>query len=97
MSVEESIMLVLTKEGKFSEVYAKKLTNQILDYMTKLGRDVPTHNLLWSTIAKETGLTRDGSQILANYIIELIETGEYETELDKILKRIRKNFIEGNE
>jgi len=98
MSVEESIMKVLTQEGKFAEAYAKSLTNQILDYMTNnLGIDTPTYNLLWSTFSRETGMTRERSQELATYIMELIETGSYETELDKLLRRIRKNFIDGNE
>jgi len=93
MEFSEAIQEVLVYEGRFSPEYAKNLAEQIMMESKKLGLELPTYNLVWSTISKETLAKRDFAQELAEYIMELYYRGGYinrsEQEVDRILQLLR--------
>lgn len=88
MEFSEAIQEVLVYEGRFSPEYAKNLAEQIMMESEKLGLELPTYNLVWSTISRETLAKRDFAQELAEYIMELYYRGGYINRSEKEVERI---------
>ena len=88
MEFSEAIQEVLVYEGRFSPEYAKNLAEQIMMESEKLGLELPTYNLVWSTISRETLAKRDFAQDLAEYIMELYYRGGYINRSEKEVERI---------
>ena len=59
----------------------------------EFGREIPPYNLLWMTIAQNSIYSINSSQEMAQYILELIETGSYKTELEKTIDRINQVMV----
>ena len=89
MEFKDAIIEVLVYEGRFSPEYSDKLANDILEESTRLGQEVPSFNLLWSIISRETTSKRE----FAEYILELYYRGGYinktEQEIDRILDMMK--------
>jgi len=88
MNFIEAIIEVLVYEGKFTQEFAKKIGNQILNDSKKLGLEEPTFNLLWTTISKETLAKKEYAQELAEYILELYYRGGYINKTQEEVNRI---------
>jgi len=93
MEFKDAIVEVLVYEGRFSPEYSEKLANHILEESKRLGQEVPSFNLLWSIISRETTSKREFAQELAEYILELYYRGGYinrtEQEIDRILDMMK--------
>ena len=81
MDFKEAIEEVLVYEGRFSPEYSKNLSNLIMSESEKLGMEIPTYNLIWSIIHRET-LTKK------EYIMELYYRGGYINKAEKEIERI---------
>lgn len=88
MDFKDAIEEVLVYEGKFSPEYSKNLSNLIMLESKKLAMDIPTYNLIWSIIHRETLSKKDFAQELAEYIMELYHRGGYINKSEKEIERI---------
>lgn len=88
MDFREAIEEVLVYEGKFSPEYSKTLSDLIMSESEKLGLEIPTYNLVWSIIHRETLTKKDFAQELAEYIMELYYRGGYINKAEKEIERI---------
>lgn len=88
MDFKDAIEEVLVYEGKFSPEYSKNLSNLIMSESEKLDMDIPTYNLIWSIIHRETLSKKDFAQELAEYIMELYHRGGYINKSEKEIERI---------
>lgn len=88
--VESAIYQVLHKVGKISDESIDDITNKVMEKTKAFGRDIPPYNLLWMTIAQNSIYSVNSSQDMAQYILEMIETGSYKTELEKTIERINQ-------
>jgi|694.fasta_scaffold35108_12 hypothetical protein len=91
--VENAIYHVLHKVGKMSDESIADITSKVMEKTKEFGRDIPPFNLLWMTISQNSIYSMNSSQEMAQYILEMIETGTYKTELEKTIDRINQVMV----
>ena len=91
--VESAIYQVLHKVGKIVDESIADITNKVMEKTKEFGREIPPYNLLWMTIAQNSIYSINSSQEMAQYILELVETGSYKTELEKTIDRINQVMV----
>lgn len=89
-NVEKSIYQVLKRVGKLPDETISGITEKIMEKTREYGKEIPPYNLIWMVITKETMYSVSSSQEMAKYILEMIETGTYKTELEKTIERINQ-------
>lgn len=89
-TMESAIFKVLSKEGKMSSDTIDYITGKIIEKMEELGLENPTFNLLWMIISQESIYSSKTSQDFARYILELMDNGTYQNDLEKTLERINQ-------
>lgn len=88
--VKDAIYQVLKKIGNMTDESISDITNKVMTKTEEYGQKVPPFNLLWMTITQNSIYSGNSSQEMAQYILELIETGGYKTELEKTIERINQ-------
>lgn len=89
-TMEDAIFKVLSKEGRMTPDTIDFITGKVIEKMDELGLENPTFNLLWMIISRESIYSVKTSQDFAKYILELMDTGTYQNDLEKTLERINQ-------
>jgi hypothetical protein len=89
-TMEDAIFKVLSKEGRMNPDTIDFITGKVIEKMEELGLEYPTFNLLWMIISQESIYSAKTSQDFAKYILELMDTGTYQNDLEKTLERINQ-------